>query len=152
MKNFRSLRLELNEQSFLDKFISLFRGENDKPLDRSRNVLVRSKDVRHKTVGVTVMLKKHKEHRAGREAYDWTLKEPGTGKRYFGTLKKSGKGGWIVLGLGKKSNPQVEISNHGDSLKAIKKIYKILAKQDGTTTSSYPLISRGNASSRPLTN
>lgn len=151
MKRFKQLRQDLDESLF-DKFRSLFRKDENAPLDRSRNVLVRPKDMRHERPGVTVMLKKHKDHRAGREAYDWTLKEPGTMKRFYGTLKKKSGGGWIAMGVGRDSKPQVEVNQHGDSLKAIKKIYKILSKTEGSTSSPFPLVSRGNASSRPLTN
>jgi hypothetical protein len=56
------------------------------------------------------------------------------------------------MGIGKNSKPQIEIENRGDSLKAIKKIYKLLSKVEGSTSLPYPLISRGNASSRSLTN
>lgn len=150
MKTFKDLRVELSEESFLDRFINLLRGD-DKPLDRSRNVLVRAKDMKHETVGVTVMLKKHADYRSGREAYDWTLKEPTSLKRYYGTLKKNSDGGWTAMGVGKNSQPVVETSNHGDSLKAIKKVYKSLSKTEGSTSLPYPLISRGNALSRPLT-
>jgi hypothetical protein len=152
VKSFKALRNELNESIF-DKIVNLFKKDEDAPLSRSRNVIIRPKDMRHKTVGVTVMLKKHKDHRVGREAYDWTLREPsGAMKRYFGTLKKNKNGGWTVMGIGKNSKPQIEIENRGDSLKAIKKIYKLLSKVEGSTSLPYPLISRGNASSRSLTN
>jgi hypothetical protein len=151
VKRFKKLRQDLDESLF-DKFMDLFRKDQNAPLDRSRNVIVRPKDMRHERPAVTVMLRKHKDHRAGREAYDWTLKEPGTAKRYYGTLKKKSGGGWVVMGVGKNSKPEVEINQHGDSLKAIKKIYKILSKTEGSTTSSFPLVSRGNALSRSLTN
>ena len=69
------LRKQLKESLWGD-FIDLFRGNKDAPLDRSNNVFVRSKDMRHESPSVTVMIKKHKEHRTGKESYDWTLKEP----------------------------------------------------------------------------
>lgn len=125
--------------------------EDDTPLEPSYLIDIRPLDMRHKTPGITVMIKRHKNYRTGREAYDWSLKEPvGARRKYYGTIKKRRSGGWIALAT--DGNLQsVEIDTHGDSLKAIRKVYKSISKMKGSTALNLPLIARGNARKRPLT-
>jgi len=137
---------------FGDLWRELISGkEDDNPLDPSTIIVIRPTDMRHKTPGVTVMLKKHKTHRAGRESYDWSLREPvGAMRRFYGTLKKRKQGGWVAMATDGNLKA-VEINEHGDSLKAIRKVYTSISKMKGSTPLNLPLISRGNARKRPLT-
>lgn len=146
MKSFKQLKWDLGEAKKQDAV---------EAIDRSANVVVRPADLRHKTPGVTVMVRKHKKHKRGEEAYDWTLREPNSNRNYYGTLRKNkGKksGGWIAMATDSKEKEKAVITDtHGDSMKAVKKAYKAIAKATGSTALGLPLIARGNAKYRPLT-
>ena len=145
MKSYKKLKRDLGEA----------KKQAVEAIDRSATVMVRPADLRHKTPGVTVMVRKHKKHKRGEEAYDWTLREPNSNRNYYGTLKKNkGKktGGWIAMATDSKQKEQAVITDtHGDSMKAVKKAYKAIAKATGSTALGLPLIARGNAKYRPLT-
>lgn len=140
MKLFGDLRRELIEAK-----------DDDEPLQPSYLIDIRPMDMRHKTPGITVMIKRHRKYSPGKESYDWSLREPyGARRKYYGTIKKRKSGGWIALATDGELTA-VEIDIHGDSLKAIRKVYKSISKMKGSTALNLPLISRGNARKRPLT-
>lgn len=142
MKLFEQLWRELHEAKDEDE---------NAPLEPSYEIVVRPQDMRHQIPGITVMMRKHKKHRGGKEAYDWTLKEPvGARRKFYGTLKKRKSGGWVALATD-GSTRAVEIDKHGDSLKAIRKVYKAISKIKNSTALNLPLIARGNAQKKMLT-
>jgi hypothetical protein len=136
--------------SFKD-FWSKLTGTSDEPLEPSGSIVVRPSDMRHEKPVITVMIKKHKDYRVGRESYDWALKEPtGTMRRFYGTLKKRKAGGWIAFATDGETEA-VEIHESKNSLRALRKVYKSISKKKGSTDLKLPLLARGNAIRRGLT-
>jgi hypothetical protein len=137
--------------SFKDLFSKLFGGDDDAPVEPSGSIVIRPSDMRHDRPVITVMIKKHKDHRFGKESYDWALKEPiGAMRRFYGTLKKRKSGGWVALATDGNVKA-VEIHESKNSLKALRKVYKSISKKKGSTDLKLPLLARGNAIRRSLT-
>lgn len=137
--------------SFRDLWDRLTGADEDKPVEPSGSIVIRSTDMRHERPCITVMIKKHRDHRVGKESYDWALREPtGAMRRFYGTLKKRRSGGWVALATdGDKQ--AVEIHESKNSLKALRKVYKSISKMKGSTDLKLPLLARGNAIRRSLT-
>ena len=124
------------------------------PLPRSKEVKIRAFDRRHKVVGLTVMFAKHTKHKAGTEAYDFTLMEP-TGRKYYGTVTrvKGDKGqpkGWVAgieAKKGRKTAMGIGTTTSGNDPLAIRKAYENAAKDIGSTAlpKSVKMIGRGDA-------
>lgn len=137
--------------SFRDLWDRLTGADEDKPVEPSGTIVIRPTDMRHEKPCITVMVKKHRDYRVGKESYDWALREPtGAMRRFYGTLKKRRSGGWVALATdGDKQ--AVEIHESKNSLKALRKVYKSISKMKGSTDLKLPLLARGNAIRRALT-
>ena len=136
---------------FSDFWSRLTGADDDKPVEPSGSIVVRPSDMRHERPVITVMIKKHRDHRVGKESYDWALKEPtGAMRRFYGTLKKRRAGGWVALATDGDKRA-IEIHESKNSLKALRKVYKSISKMKGSTDLKIPLLARGNAIRRALT-
>jgi hypothetical protein len=144
----RSFRVHLEEAA-------KNKAEKPQPLPRSKEVKIRAFDRRHKVVGLTVMFAKHTKHKAGTEAYDFTLMEP-TGRKYHGTVTRvKGAKGWIAAiegKKGKKTSTGIGRTTSGNDLLAIRKAYENAAKDIGSTAlpKTVKMISRGDAQASRL--
>lgn len=138
--------------SLFSNFWSRLTGrDDDNPVKPSGSIVIRPTDMRHEKPVITVMIKKHRDHRVGKESYDWALKEPtGAMRRFYGTLKKRRAGGWVALATDGKIEA-VEIHESKNSLKALRKVYKSISKKKGSIDLKLPLLARGNAIRRALT-
>ena len=136
---------------FSDFWSKLTGKDDDKPVEPSGSIVIRPSDMRHEKPVITVMIKKHREHRVGKESYDWALKElTGAMRRFYGTLKKRRAGGWVALATDGDKRA-IEIHESKNSLKALRKVYKSISKMKGSTDLKIPLLARGNAIRRALT-
>ena len=137
--------------SFRDLWDRLTGADEDKHVEPSGTIVIRPTDMHHEKPCITVMVKKHRDYRVGKESYDWALREPtGAMRRFYGTLKKRRSGGWVALATdGDKQ--AVEIHESKNSLKALRKVYKSISKMKGSTDLKLPLLARGNAIRRSLT-
>lgn len=142
MKSFNQLKWDVTEAS----------SKKATPIEPSAIVTVRPSDMRHGKVGLTAMLHRHKKYRSGSESYDWTIQEPASNRKYHGTLKKNPEGGWIAMATDNKNkNRVIETDTSKNSLKALRKAYRSIAKASGSTPLGILIISRGNAKTKPLT-
>ena len=133
------------------KIKGMFTEDDESPQKPSGSIVIRSSDMRHERPVVTVMVKKHRDHRVGKESYDWALREPvGAMRRFYGTLKKRKAGGWVAFATDGQTEA-VEIHESKNSLRALRKVYKSLSKKKGSTDLKIPLLARGNAIRRSLT-
>ena len=118
-------------------------------------------DRRHKIPNaLTVMMAKHKNHKRGDEAFDFTIMEPKGTRKYKGTVSKlkdekgKKKQGWISsveATRGKKKETGTGTTTSGNDLLAIRKAYEKAATALGQAPlRNIPIISRGDAISKKI--